>query len=44
MLYSSFKVVHKFKFCVSPLVKRYPWLLASLFGILMMIHFWGLHC
>ena len=24
MLYLSFKFVHKFKFCVSPLVKRYP--------------------
>jgi len=24
MLYSSFKCVRKFKFCVSPLVKRYP--------------------
>jgi len=24
MLYLSFKFVRKFKFCVSPLVKRYP--------------------
>ena len=24
MLYLSFKCVRKFKFCVSPLVKRYP--------------------
>jgi len=24
ILYSSFKFVRKFKFCVSPLVKRYP--------------------
>jgi len=24
MLYSSFEFVRKFKFCVSPLVKRYP--------------------
>jgi len=29
MLYLSFKFVRKFKFCVSPLVKRYPGLLAS---------------
>jgi len=24
ILYSSFKCVRKFKFCVSPIVKRYP--------------------
>ena len=30
MLYLSFKFVGKFKFCVSPLVKRYPGLRFSL--------------
>ena len=29
MFYLSFKFVRKFKFCVSPLVKRYPGLLVS---------------
>jgi len=27
LLYSTFKFVRKFKFCVSPLVKRYPGIL-----------------
>ena len=31
MLYLSFKFVRKFKFCVSPLVKRYPGAFAHMY-------------
>ena len=33
MLYLSFKFVRKFKFCVSPLVKRYPALFQMLISV-----------
>jgi len=37
MLYLSFKFVRKFKFCVSPLVKRYPGIYPITFNLLLLV-------